>query len=101
VIPPFRRSAPDVVTIAALAVAIGLLPLPTDYYVLLRLFLCGLSLYFLTRPKGLRESERWVLGGVALLDNPIAPIPLGSNGLWSVINVATVTWFWILKRRVA
>lgn len=99
-IQPFRRWALDVVTIAALAVAIGLLPLPYDYYVLLRLFLCGLSLYFLTRP-GLQESERWVLGGVAVLYNPIAPIPLGSKLLWSVLNIATVSWFWMLKRRAA
>jgi len=95
----WKRPALDVVTIAALAVALGLLPLPGDYYVLLRLFLCGLSLYFLARPRGVRESEKWILGGLALLYNPIAPIPLGSKVVWSVINIATVVWFWRLKQR--
>ena len=38
---------PGVVTIAAITVAIGLLPLPYGYYTLLRLFLCGVRLYFL------------------------------------------------------
>ena len=73
--------------------------LPYDYYVLLRLFLCGLSLYFLTRP-GVRESEKWVLAGLALLYNPIVPIGLGSKVVWSIINIATVAWFWTLNRRV-
>jgi len=96
-----RRPALDVVPIAAVAVAIGLLPLPGDYYVLLRIFLCGLCLYFLTRPRGVREAEKWVLGGLALLYNPIVPIGLGSKTVWSVVNIATVVWFWRLKQRSA
>ena len=94
----WNRPALDVVSIAALAVAIGLLPLPYDYYTLLRLFLCGLSLYFLTRPR-VREPEKWVLAGLALLYNPIAPIGLGSKIVWSIINIATVAWLWTLNRR--
>ena len=94
-----RIAVPDLITIAAIAVAIGLLPLPYGYYVLLRLFLCGVSLYFLTRPRGVREAEKWVLGGLVLLYNPIVPIGLGSKTIWSVINIATVLWFWTLNRR--
>ena len=97
----WTRRSPGLITIAALAVAIGLLPLPADYYVLLRLFLCGVSLYFLTRPRGVREVEKWVLGGLVVLHNPIVPLGLGSKLLWSVINIATVVWFWMLKRRTA
>ena len=97
----WTRRPPDVITIAAIAVAIGLLPLPYGYYVLLRLFLCGLSLYFLTRPRGLRDAEKWVLGGLVVLYNPIVPIGLGSTLLWSIIQVATVAWFWTLKRRTS
>lgn len=95
----WSRPSPDVITIAAIAVAIGLLPLPYEYYVLLRLFLCGMSLYFLTRPRGVRDAEKWVLVGLAVLYNPIAPVELGSKLLWSVINIATVVWFWTLNRR--
>jgi len=57
----WNRRPPGVITIAAVAVAIGLLPLPYGYYMLLRLFLCGVTLYFLTRPRGLRDGEKWVL----------------------------------------
>jgi len=95
----WTRRAPGVVTIAAIAVAIGLLPLPYGYYVLLRIFLCGLSLYFLTRPTGIRDAEKWVLAGLVLLYNPIAPVELGSKPLWTIINIATVVWFWMLDRR--
>lgn len=94
-----NRHPPNVVTIAAVAVAIGLLPLPYGYYMLLRLFLCGVSLYFLTRPSGVRDTEKWVLVGLVVLYNPLAPIELGSKLLWSLINIGTVVWFWMLSRR--
>jgi hypothetical protein len=95
----WTRRSPRIITIAAIAVAIGLLPLPSFYYVLLRILLCGLSLYFLTRPTGTRDVEKWVLAGLVLLYNPIAPVELGSKALWSIINIATVVWFWMLNRR--
>ena len=88
-------------TIAAIAVAIGLLPLPDDYYVLLRFFLCGLSLYFLTRTTGVRDAEKWVLVGLAVLHNPIVPVGITSKLTLSVINIATVAWLWTLKRRAS
>lgn len=95
------RRRPGLITIAAVAVAIGLLPMPYGYYMLLRLFLCGVSAYFLTRPRGVRDAEKWVLVGLVVLYNPIAPVELGSKPLWTVINIATVTWFWILNRRTS
>jgi hypothetical protein len=94
------QRSPGVVTIAAIAVAIGLLPMPYGYYMLLRLFLCGVSLYFLTRPVGVRDAEKWALAGLVVLYNPIAPIELGSKSLWTIINIATVVWFWMLSKRV-
>jgi hypothetical protein len=97
----WNRRSPGLITIAAIVVAIGLLPLPYDYYVLQRLFLCGVSLYFLTRPTGVRDAEKWVLVGLAVLYNPIAPVALGSKLLWSVINIVTVAWFWMLNRRTS
>lgn len=62
------------ITIAAVAVAVGLLPLPYGCDLLLRLFLCGVSLYFLTRPRGIRDGEKWVLVGLVVLYNPLVPI---------------------------
>jgi Family of unknown function (DUF6804) len=97
----WNRRSPAFITIAALAVAIGLLPLPDGYYVLLRLFLCGVSFYFLARPRDVRDAEKWVLVGLIVLYNPLAPIELPSKLLWSLINIATVIWFWMLSRRTA
>jgi hypothetical protein len=94
-----NRRSPGVITIAAAVVAIGLLPLPYGYYMLLRLFLCGLSFYFLTRSSGVRDTEKWVLVGLVVLYNPLVPIALGSKPMWSLINIATVVWFWTLSRR--
>jgi hypothetical protein len=46
-----------------------------------------------------RDAEKWVLVGLIVLYNPIAPVGLGSKLLWSVIDIATVAWFWTLNRR--
>jgi hypothetical protein len=81
-----NRRAPGVVTIAAVAVAIGLLPLPYGYYMLLRLFLCVLCNYFLASVRGVRDGEKWVLVGLAVLYSPIVPVELGSKPLWSIIT---------------
>jgi Family of unknown function (DUF6804) len=94
-----NRRLPDVVTIAALAVAIGLLPLPYGYYMLLRLFLCGVCFYCLTVLPRVRDGEKWILTGLVVLYNPVFPIELGSKPFWSIINVGTVIWLWFLYRR--
>ena len=93
------RRLPDVITIAAVAVAIGLLPLPYESYMLLRLLLCGVSIFYLSSLPGVRDTEKWVLTGLAILHNPVFPIELGSKLLWSLINVATVVWLWFLRER--
>ena len=90
---------PGVVTIAAIAIAIGLLPLPYGYYMVLRLFLCVVCIYFVSSVPGVRDGARWVLVGLALLYNPIAPVELGSRPLGSIINNGTVVWLWMLDRR--
>jgi hypothetical protein len=93
------RRSPGLATIAAIAVAVGLLPMPYGYYMLLRLFLCGVSIYYLSSIPGVRDGEKWVLTGLAVLYNPLVPIELGSKPLWSIINIGTVVWFWMLSGR--
>jgi len=80
-------------------VAIGLLPMPYGYYMLVRLFFCGVSLFYLTRPTGVRDVEKWVLVGLAVLFNPLVPVELGDKTLWTIVNIATVAYFWVLSRR--
>jgi hypothetical protein len=88
------------VTIAWIAVAIGLLPMPYGYYMLLRLFFCGMSLFYLTRPVGVRESEKWVLVGLVVLYNPVVPVELGNKVLWTIVNLGTVIYLTVLNRRI-
>jgi hypothetical protein len=97
----WRHRRPGVITIAWLAVALGLLPMPGEYYMLVRVFFCGLSIYFLTRPVGVRDIEKWVLAGLAVLYNPLVPIEVGGRAVWNLLSVATVVYFQFLNRRAA
>ena len=93
------RSTRDVLTIAAVAVVIGWLPLPAEYYLLLRFLLCGLCFYFLTSIPGVGDREKWVLTGLVILYNPIFPIEPGGRLLSTAINGAAVGWLWFLEWR--
>lgn len=97
----WRYRRPGVITIAWLAAALGLLPMPGEYYMLVRIFFCGLSIYFLTKPAGVRDVEKWVLAGVAVLYNPLVPIEVGSRAVWNLLSIATVVYFQMLNRRAA
>jgi len=79
------------VPMAALAVA--LLELPYGYYVLLRLLVCAVCAYLAVQENYAgRTGWTWVLGGVAVLYNPIFRIHLDRE-FWSVVNVATIVMF--------
>ena len=93
------RRAPNFVTIAAAGVAIGLLPLPSEYYMLLRLLLCGLCIYYLAGVRGISDREKWVLTGLAILYNPVVPVEFGTKPLWILMSAGTVLWLWLLGRR--
>jgi hypothetical protein len=81
--------------IATVAVAIGFASLPYGYYSLLRLFLCSVCLFFIFGARlTLKDWQRWVLGGLAVLYNPVLPIVIGNKGIWEILNVATVVLLW-------
>jgi hypothetical protein len=75
--------------VALTAVLLALAPWPYAYYQLLRWFLCGLMAYgvyiSIDKPK---PWVPWVLGGFAVLYNPVIPIHLGRE-IWSVVNLIT------------
>lgn len=84
---------------ATVAVVLGFGDWPYGYYMLLRLFLCGTSLFLLAGANlVLGDWQRWALGGFAVLYNPILPIRLGEKDIWAVLNVATVVLFWVVSR---
>jgi hypothetical protein len=94
-----RRAGPPLVVavIASVGVIFGFDNQPYGYYMLLRLFLCGASLFLMAGAKlTLSEWQRWTLGGFAVLYNPLVPIRLGEKDIWEVVNVTTVVLFWVV-----
>jgi hypothetical protein len=81
-----------------IVMVIGALPMPYGYYSLLRLVVCGCSVYFALR---LHQREEvlfvWIFGFVAVLYNPIIPVHLYEKAIWMVVNVITAILFY-LKR---
>jgi hypothetical protein len=74
--------------IAALLIAI--LPLPYGYYLLLRIFMCGMFSYLACNSfKSGRSGLGWILGCVAVVYNPFVPLHLG-KAVWSVVNLMTL-----------
>jgi hypothetical protein len=87
------------VTAAAAAAAIGLLPMPPEYYALVRFFFAGLALYYVAQPAGIPDWARWTLVALILLHNPIVPIDVGRGIVWAVVHIGTVAFFWWVSRR--
>lgn len=84
------------------ALAAALLKWPYGYYVVLRVLVCGACIYLAVQEKNAgRVGWSWVLGGVAVLYNPIFRIHLNRE-FWDVVNVATILLFaihmWSLSR---
>lgn len=91
---------PVVTLIATVGVLFGFDDQPYGYYMLLRLFLCGASLFLLAGANlRLVDWQRWALGGFAVLYNPIVPIRIGEKDIWEGLNVVTVVLFWIIALR--
>lgn len=91
------NSRRTVALVASVAVVIGLGHLPYGYYSLLRLTICGFSLFLLWGDQPLKAVwQQWLTGGLAVLYNPLMPVIIGDKRIWIVINVLTVAWFWYL-----
>jgi hypothetical protein len=86
--------------VATVMVVVAMARMPYGYYILLRLGLCAACVYYAFRAGQLRAlGHRFALGALAVLYNPIVPVHLGSKGLWTVVNIGTVFYFWLLESR--
>lgn len=63
------------------------------YYMLLRVITCATCVYSAVKFK--TEWAKWIFGVLAVLYNPVLPVHLGDNGLWSIINLASIAYMWI------
>ncbi len=83
--------------VTSVAVVIGLGDLPYGYYTLLRLMISGFSLFLLLGDMPIGVAwQRWLTGACAVLYNPIVPLRIGDKGIWIVLNLLTVAWFWFI-----
>ncbi len=80
------NKTPIIVSIAMLFLAI--FPMPYGYYMLLRLVVCGTAIYVAYYAKQMNKQRwMWAMGFIALLFNPIIPIPL-DKVTWSLVDLA-------------
>jgi hypothetical protein len=86
--------------VCTVAVVVGLGEWPYGYYRLLRLLLCGVSLFLLSGDKSrLQDWHQWLLVSLAVLYNPVIPVELGDKELWAAVNIATIVVFWSVTLR--
>ena len=80
---------------------IGILPWPIGYYTLLRIIVCGGSVYFAFQFYKQEEVKNtWIFGFFAILYNPFLPIHLQVKILWTVINIITIFFFYINRKNI-
>lgn len=83
-------------SLAAIMLLLALAPWPYGYYQVLRLVVCGVSVYtaFVTYQWG-KLWATWVFGFIAILFNPLIPIHL-SRELWQPIDVICALMFTVV-----
>ena len=95
---PERFYLPSVATISCV---IATFNVPYDYYMLLRLLLCGGAAFYISRPPvQRREAHCALLVALIVLHNPIVPVPLGTKLTWTLIDFATAAYFWWIAARL-
>ena len=90
----------DIFWLAPIVVlVVAILPMPSGYYILSRIVVCGCSAYFTYQffvvsniPKTL------IFAFFVILYNPIIPIYLYDKNIWIVINIITIVIFYLNKK---
>jgi hypothetical protein len=73
--------------------------MPYGYYSILRLVVCGCSIFFAMRLIETHQQHlAWVFGGIAVLYNPLIPVHLYDKNLWVIVNIATGGFFFINRK---
>ena len=74
--------------VAIVFVVLAIPPIwPYGYYMLLRLVVCGVAVYGAVQAHNQdREGWTWLLGGMAVLFNPLIPVHLGKEA-WVLIDL--------------
>ena len=84
-----------------LMLVVAMFPIPFyGYYILLKLVVCGGFGYLATTAysRGERGGWLWLLGGIAVLYNPIVRLPMGRE-IWTFANLATIAVLVVSMKR--
>jgi hypothetical protein len=91
---------PTSLLIPICVLAIGLLPLPTPYYMLVKWVVFIFSgMAFLSLPR-VMQKERIATLVLAIIYNPIFPIYFGTRLIWWPINAVALYIFWKFRNDV-
>jgi hypothetical protein len=94
----------NLVIVCAVASGIGLLKLPYGYFVLLRLLFFVVLLvlgYAVYKKEQTLTLPLVVIGGLAILYNPLILLHLGSKVVWIVVNLGSLVFmFWVVESRI-
>src|SRR5690606_30004279 len=93
--PPARRASAHlavwIVPIILLVVAGA--PLPYGYYTLVRFAACGAAAFIAYQShRADKIAWTWVMGGIAVLFNPVVPFHLGRE-IWFAVDLAAAIVF--------
>ena len=91
---------PDLLLIPICILVIGLFPLPTPYYFLVKIsvFIFGVAAFF-SIPSDY-NLEKIVFLVLAIIYNPIFPIYFGTRLIWFPINCFTIYFFWRFRKEL-
>lgn len=78
--------------VASVCLLLALLPMPYGYYQLLRLIVCGVSIWAAISTSKTNQTLTIIYALVALLYNPIFIIHF-DRSTWGIINILTVLLF--------
>ena len=90
----------DLLTIPIIILLIALLPLPTTFYILVKIivFIFGVAIFF-----GLENNmrkERYTFLASAIVYNPFFPLYFGERYIWILINLIVLYFFWKLRKEM-
>lgn len=80
--------------VSIISLIIGILGMPYGYYFLLRTLICLTAVKYLLMQyeKGENGDFLFFILGLAIIYNPIFPMPLGKT-IWTIVNIITIATF--------
>lgn len=79
---------------------VALLPMPYGFYFGMRGIVCVCLIPFFMERKKLSKVWLFALGALVILYNPIFPIELGSQIVWTVVNALSLYCLFHMKRAI-